>query len=286
MNKHLKLITALLSIILCMAVCTLNVSAVDSDGDGYDDETGEYIGVVTEPVYTDPVYEETTPIETEPEYSEPVDETEPEYTDPDYTEPEYTDPEYTDPTYDYQDVTTDDSYDDTQSNGSYNDYDFDTEYDIDYSSDSYVAPSTSTLYDSDRVIDDSELSKSDWDYIKANLNNADASDDDGSDDFNFIKKNDSKGDNGDWMLIVGVGCILLSIAGITYVIASAVIRRKKIKSGAYATATSSRYRSNDDYGDDYKTSRSEKKKLDKSRRYDTADVVLPKSRNKNGRRYK
>lgn len=42
--------------------------AVDLDGDGYDDETGEYIGVVTEapyedPVVTDPVY--TDPIQTE-----------------------------------------------------------------------------------------------------------------------------------------------------------------------------------------------------------------------------
>ena len=279
MNKHLKLITALLSIILCISVFTLSASALDADGDGYDDETGEYIGVYTEPVYTEPIY--TEPVYTEPVYTEPV-YTEPVYTEPayDYTEPVY---DYTEPVYDYDDDYND--YDDAQSSDSYNDYDFDTEYDVDYSADSYVAPETSPLYESDREIDDSELSKSDWDYIKANLNNADGSDD-GSDDFNFIKKNDSKGDNGDWMLIVGVVCILLSIAGITYVIASAVIRRKKTKGSAYASASASnpRYRSDDDYGDGYKSSKSEKKKLDRSRKYDTADVVLP--RNKNGRRYK
>ena len=279
MNKHLKLITALLSIILCLSVFTLSASALDADGDGYDDETGEYIGVYTEPVYTEPVY--TEPVYTEPVYTEPV-YTEPVYTEPvyDYTEPVY---DYTEPVYDYDDDYND--YDDAQSSDSYNDYDFDTEYDVDYSADSYVAPETSPLYESDREIDDSELSKSDWDYIKANLNNADGSDD-GSDDFNFIKKNDSKGDNGDWMLYVGLACVLLSIAGIVYVIASGVIRRKKVKSGVYASASASnpRYRDDDDYGDGYRSSKSEKKKLDRSRKYDTADVVLP--RNKNGRRYK
>lgn len=279
MNKHLKLITALLSIILCLSVFTLSASALDADGDGYDDETGEYIGVYTEPVYTEPVY--TEPVYTEPVYTEPV-YTEPVYTEPvyDYTEPVY---DYTEPVYDYDDDYND--YDDAQSSDSYNDYDFDTEYDVDYSADSYVAPETSPLYESDREIDDSELSKSDWDYIKANLNNADGSDD-GSDDFNFIKKNDSKGDNGDWMLFVGLACVLLSIAGIVYVIASGVIRRKKVKSGVYASASASnpRYRDDDDYGDGYRSSKSEKKKLDRSRKYDTADVVLP--RNKNGRRYK
>ena len=278
MSKRLKLITALLSMILTMSLFGITAYAVDADGDGYDDETGEYVGVITEPVYTEPVY--TEPVYTEPEYTEPV-YTEPVWTEPVYTEPVWTEPVYTDP-IDYNDDYNDD-YDD-QSSDSYNDYDFDTEYDVDYSDDSYVAPATSPMYESDREIDDSELSKSDWDYIKANLSNADGSDD-GADDFNFIKKNDSKGDNGDWMLIVGVACILLSIAGITYVIASGVLRRKKINSGAYATASSNpRYRDDDDYGDGYKVLRSEKKKAERSSKYDTADVVLP--RNKNGRRYK
>ncbi len=282
MSKRIKLITALLSIILSMSLFSITAFAVDADGDGYDDETGEYIEVVTEPVYTDPVV--TEPVYTDPVYTEP-EYTVPEWTEPEYTEPEWTEPEYTEPVYDdgYEDDYSD--YDDSQSNGSYNDYDFDTDYDIDYSDDSYVAPETSPMYESDREIDDSELSKSDWDYIKANLSNADGSDD-GSDDFNFIKKNDSKGDNGDWMLIVGVVCILLSIAGITYVIVSGVVRRKKINSGAYATASSNpRYRDDDDYGDGYRTSRSEKKRrTDRSSKYDTADIVIP--RNRNGRRYK
>jgi len=281
MKKHLKLITALLSIIICMSLFSITAFAVDADGDGYDDETGEYIGVITEPVYTEPVY--TEPIYTEPVYTEPV-YTEPVYTEPEYVEPEYTEPVYTEPVYDYSDNDYSDYYDNSQSSDSYNDYDFDTEYDIDYSDESYIAPSTAPMYDSNHKIDDNELSKRDWDYIKSNLNNAGGVDD-GSDDFNFIKKNDSKGDNGDWMLIVGIACVILSIAGITYVIVSGVVRRKKINSGAYVSASSnSRYNEGDDYGDGYRASRSEKKKADRSSKYDTADVVLP--RNKNGRRYK
>ena len=282
MKKQLKLITALLSISLCMSSFSLTASAVDADADGYDDVTGEYIGVITEPVYTDPVY--TEPIYTDPVYTEPV-YTDPVYTEPIYTDPVYTEPIYTEPVYDYDDDDYSDYDDNSQSSDSYNDYDFDTEYDVDYSDDSYVAPATSPMYESDHKVDDNELSKSDWDYIKANLNNAGGADD-GSDDFNFIKKNDSKGDNGDWMLFVGLACVLLSIAGITYVIASGVIRRRKINGGAYATApsSSSRYRDDDDYGDGYRTSRSEKKRADRSSKYDTADIVIP--RNKNGRRYK
>lgn len=285
MNKHLKLITALLSIIFCASVFTLSVSAIDADGDGYDDETGEYIAEVTDPVYTEPV--DTEPVYTEPET------TVPETAVPETTEPVETDPVYTEPVYNYEDDTNDyDESNDSQSSDSYNDYDFDTDnYDIDYSDEYYqsVAP-TSSLYESDRVIDDSELSNNDWDEIKANLSNASSVEDDDSGDFGFIKDNDSSGDNGDWMLFAGLICILLSIAGIIYVIASAVSRRKKMNSGAYtrqpayAGASGLRY-SSDDYNDGYRTpSRSEKKKLDRSRKYDTADVKLPKSNG--GRRYR
>ena len=42
MKKQLKLITALLSISLCMSSFSLTASAVDADADGYDDVTGEF----------------------------------------------------------------------------------------------------------------------------------------------------------------------------------------------------------------------------------------------------
>ena len=58
MSRRNKLITALLSIVLCFSIFTVTAYAVDLDGDGIDDEV-----VVTEPPYVEP--------ETEPPYVEP-----------------------------------------------------------------------------------------------------------------------------------------------------------------------------------------------------------------------
>ena len=48
MSRNKKLITILLSMVFVLSVCTITVFATDLDGDGYDDETGEYIGQATE----------------------------------------------------------------------------------------------------------------------------------------------------------------------------------------------------------------------------------------------
>ncbi len=286
MSRNTKLITALLSIILCFSICSFAVFAADMNGDGYDDETGEYIGevIVTDPIVPDPVVTDPVTIETDPVVIEtdPVTiETEPVATEyvPVETQAVTNAPSYeveTDPVENYWEVENEDNGDDDEiyvGGGQ-----------------TYVEPvetaPSAALYDSNHKIDDNELSDNDWKDISANLKNASASDSDDGDDFNFIKKNDSTADNGDWMLIVGLVLLLLGIAGIVYVIASAVIRRKKMKNmptGQLATATSGsgRYRSNSDYDDGY---RSERKKLDKSRKFDTADVKLPK--NSNGRRYR
>lgn len=287
MSRTLKLITALLSIIFCFSVCTLAVAAVDMDGDGYDDDTGELIVVATEepPVVVDP----TDYIEPEPTYVEP----EPE---PTYVEPE---PEPT-----YYEEPNDNNYD--YNNGD----DYNNDYNSGYSSSyvgggqTYVEPVSTApsapLYNSDHKIDDNELNSNDWDEIAANLKNASSSDSD-AEDFSFIQNNDSQNDNGEWILIAGIICLILSACGIIYVIASAVMRRKKVSPGAassakrpaYAAANvSGHYRSNDDYDDGYRTpTKKEQKKLSKSRRFDTADVQLPKSsqttKNKSGgKRYK
>lgn len=100
------------------------------------------------------------------------------------------------------------------------------------------------------TIDDKTLSQSDWNDISANLKNASLTDSDG-DDFNFIKKNTSKSDNGHWMLYAGIVCLILSVAGIVYFIIATVKSRGRYK---FAPATG-------------KT---------KKRKFDTADVELPK----------
>ena len=82
--KSENLIKRIISFSLVMIIAVfsaITAFAVDLDGDGYDDETGEYIGVadVSEPVYTDPVY--TDPVYTEaptkyvPETEAPIEET-------------------------------------------------------------------------------------------------------------------------------------------------------------------------------------------------------------------
>ncbi|MGN0502852.1 MAG: hypothetical protein ACI4HN_07995 [Ruminococcus sp.] len=274
MSRKNKLITALLSIVLCFSIFTITAYAVDSDGDGIDDDV-----VVTEPpaiVETDPPYVEP---ETEAPYYEP--ETEAPYYEPE-TEAPYYEPE--EPNYNSDSSQI---YYDSDNGGESSEF---------YvgGGQSYVPPASTApsapLYESNRKIDDSVLSNSDWKDISASLKNAGQGSENDSDDFGFIKNNDSLGDNGEWMLYTGIACLALSAAGIAYVIISSVSKHKKLSGGlsgkqyAYAGAGNGRYRSSSDYNDGYKDEIAEKKKIDKSRKYDTADVKLPKS--SNGTRYK
>ena len=288
MSRNTKLITVLLSIILCFSICSFAVFALDMNGDGYDDETGEYIGqvVVTDPVVPDPVV--TDPVVPDPIVTAPVIYTDPVVnTDPVPTEyvPVETEPVTEAPDYDYEVTEPVENYWDVENEDNGNDDEIYVGGGQTYVEPVETAPAAA-LYDSNHKIDDKELSDNDWKDISANLKNASLSDSDDGDDFNFIKKNDSTSDNGDWMLIAGLVLLLLGLAGIIYVVASAVLRNKKMKnmpSGEYAVAgASGHYRSNSDYDDGYKTS--SKREYKKSRRYDTADVKLPKING--GRRYR
>lgn len=275
MSRRTKLITALLLIIFCFSLFTVTVFAVDPESSEISDDP--IYTVAPDPIYTDPIPVETDPVDVEPE-------TEPPYVEP-VTEAPYYEPETT-PNYDSSQL-----YYDSDNGGESSEF---------YvgGGQSYVPPlstaPSAALYDSDSKIDDSVLSNNDWKDIAANLSNASDSGD-GSDDFSFIKNNDSMGDNGDWMLYAGIACLALSAAGIAYFIISTVNRHKKVPSGngkQYAYAGSGgRYRSGSDYGDGFRESESKQKKINKSRKFDTADVTLPKSSSgshyKNGgKRYK
>ncbi len=277
MSKPFKLLTILLAVIFCFSALTLTVWAIDADGDGYDDETGEIIGgnssmVDPEPVYTDP------PVATDP----------PVYTDP-YVE---TDPPIqTEPVTDYVGSGGDYSSDGDESDYVPDDYDEPSYDEPSYlgGGQSYVPPASTApsvpLIKTDDNIDDSELSGNDWKDISANLKNASSAGSDG-DDFSFIQNNNSADDNGQWLLIFGVGLVVLSLAGITYFILSGVMMRKKLASAGVSAKASdgqspNRYRASNDYGDGYKTSKKEEKKINRSRRYDTAEINLPKSKKNN-----
>ena len=114
---------------------------------------------------------------------------------------------------------------------------------------------TAQLYDTDKKVDVNELSKNDWGDIANMLKNTGSADGDG-DDFAFIQKNTSKNDNGHWIIIGGLLCILLSITGFVYLIASKIRRRKKIREGNITKTTDPQKkagarRANDDYDDGY-----------------------------------
>lgn len=276
MSRLTKLVTVLLIFVLSISIITATAFAVDLDDDGIDDDvlSTDYPTQVETTVYVEPTYVTDYVPETEAPTYEPV-------TDP-YYEPE-TDPVVTEP---YYDDWYDDSSDSQQSSDLYVG-----------GGQTYVPPQSTApsaaLYDSDSDIDDSVLSKNDWKDISANLKNA--GDDGGSDDFNFIKKNNSTSDNGEWMLVCGIICLILSAAGIAYLIFSAVRKKGEI-SGAKASDkrkyayAGTRNESSGRYSDGYSSESARKRQLDRSRRFDTADVRLPKSSanryKNNGRRYK
>lgn len=261
MSKHLRLVIAVLTIVFALACCSLSVFA-EADAGSQDSQlnpepvpTEQYYP--PEPQPTDPYYPPETEQPTEPYYPP-----EPQPTEP-YYPPEPEQPDYDNNSggwYD-SDGNSYDSPDDVYVGGGQS-------YDPPIS----TAPSAA-LYSTDKKIDVDELSKNDWGDIAAKLKNASVSgDDDGSGDFSFIQQNNSNVDNGHWIIIVGILCILLSITGFGYLIASGVIRRKKMKAGNISRSSAqnerNRYRQNDDYDDGYKApAKKESKRSNGGRRY-------------------
>lgn len=282
MSRKSKIIAVVLMIVFCVSLCTISVWAVENASDyiDYTNDTATF-----EPV--DPSVEDTTA----PSYEEP------EVTDPIYTEDTYPgDIGELDPTKDttsYEETT--DTYEDTSD---YSDVTEDTtyyqsstfsEYSYVGGGQTYTVPETTAppaaLYDVKEEVDGKELNSNDWKDIAQRLKDAGSADDDDGDDFGFIKNNNSTTDNGEWLLIGGILCLVLSAAGIAYIVVSTVKRKKSLAghtasaNGRFATATATasaggRYRK-DEYGDGFKASSS--KKSNKSNKFDTADVRLPKS---------
>ena len=275
MKKHSKLCAIFLTALLSISAVSFSVSAVGEEVDPGGDSS-----VIVDPVEPEP--------EPDPE-PEPSPEPEPQpQPDPVYPNSSGSS-SYVEPGY----SSSDSSYDNNYNYDSSYDYNNNNSYDNNYSSSqtyyysepsyvgggqSYVAPSntapSASLIKSDDNIDEKTLSSNDWSDIAKNLKNTDTSGSDG-DDFNFIKNNNSKGDNGHWMFYVSLVLLSLGVAGIAYFVISTVLNRKKrVTVGG---------RSNDDYADDYSSSG---RKSERRSKYDTAEIQLPKNSQKGGRRYK
>lgn len=293
MNRRSKLLSIIFVLIFCLSICTL--SAYAANGYYYNEEP------VTQPVPTEPV-----PDPTQPPAPDPVPTESPTYA-PESSESSYQPSYDPDPQSSYDPGNQESYYE-----SSY--YQNDNSY-ISSQNDNFVAapisnaepPSADSnveLYDVKKTVDGKELNSKDWDDIATSLKNAGSLAVGDGDDFSFIKNNNSSSDNGDWMLYAGIACILLSLAGIAYVIVSNVNNHKKASVGGHsvpakrrpvpakrrpvpASAGANRYRN--DYSDNYSSQPRKTNRVSAERRskFDTADVKLPRQNGNNGgRRYR
>ncbi|MBQ6387082.1 MAG: hypothetical protein IJH96_00485 [Ruminococcus sp.] len=235
-------------------------------------------------------------VEPYPGYSEPIFEP---ATDPVYTESPYEpEPVYTDPPYDPGSSSVDPAPYNPGGDSSNNSSSWNDGGNV-YSSNSATeqvyggvqqssqisqnnniqntTPSASLYNAQGKTINDKTLSSGDWSEIAANLKNADAKAGAGDGDFAFIQQNTSKEDNGSWIIIAGVACLVLSAAGFIYLIASAVMRRKNLRpasAAAFAGTHDGGYRrAGNDYDDGYRASSARR-------------TPPPRNNRNNGRRYK
>lgn len=283
MNRHSRFLTAILSVMLIAAACTVTAHA--------EDMPPSYV----EPSYVEPSYVEPGQGEQsreepgqgeqsqdEPSYNEPS-YNEPSYNEPSYNEPSYNEPSYNEPVYDGDNGNNNNNnnnnnntvYYDENGNAYSNSEEVYVGSNQTYTPPASTAPSAPLFDTSKTKVDENTLNANDWKDIKAKLSGstAKASDSDGIGDFAFIQNNNSTGDNGHLIFILGIALIALSLAGFIYLIVSAVRRRKQtaLAHAGKAAASSSngnRYRANDDYADDY------------------GDDSKPSKKPKNGRRYK
>ncbi len=268
MNKTSKLSYIIFAIIFCLSICTIKVMAVPDDN----------TPVVTEapPVYTNPPTD--PPVYTNPPTDPPV------YTNPPTAAPVHTKP----PTKPYVAPVTQKP------------------------KNSYVAPATSAyratsaaqpatsaedkkseIYDvEDEDVDVDTLKKGDWKDIEEQLKNADQNDDSGVDDFNFIKNNDGKSDNGEWILYLGIGFEVIAAGIIVTLIILAVRRKKKANNARHGNLPV-----RTDKGSDHRESQrpvanrqapshQQNRQIRKRSKYDTDEVYIPKKRASQNNRYR
>ncbi|MCH5202308.1 MAG: hypothetical protein J1F17_03790 [Oscillospiraceae bacterium] len=244
------------------------------------------------PVETDPIYTQAPVVDTTaaPVYTQaPVVDTTaaPVYTTaPYYEEPQQYYTEYTQPYSFYQQPVT-------EFYNQENYYEAET---------TEATDNTTSLIESNREIDDTELNKSDWEKIADELAKAEESDDTDS-PFDYIKNADKATgltaffNNLNWPMTAGIICFVLAIVCIVIFI----VFTKKMKKGdkkpsadkkknfhgnnggrrtSAVTDEEGYYvpqsrRSNSDYGDDYDSS-AQKRMANRRAKEDTAEINIPK----------
>lgn len=267
MSKHLKVLAGALSAVMLLGSAGMFAAYAEA-------EIIEPDPVYTEPYNPDPGYDPDPGTPTYPDM--PID-------DPVDPEPYSPESSYVpDPGYNSGGGggTVDDGGSGSNNNNNYNSY---VEQDSNVfdpyatgsansSQQSQVQSATASLYNvNEKKIDDKTLSKNDWGDIASRLKNAGntVDEDDGSGDFTFIQQNNNVDDNGHWIIVAGVACLVLSLAGFIYLIASAISRRRKLSAATGGTSgNGGYYRADNDYDDGYSAAHTKKEKTPKNgRRY-------------------
>ncbi|MGN1126728.1 MAG: hypothetical protein ACI4RI_04740 [Ruminococcus sp.] len=162
---------------------------------------------------------------------------------------------------------------------------------------------SSSLYNSGREIDDTELSKSNWKKIAEELAKTKENDDEDSSPFDYIKNSDKATgleaflNSLNWAMTAAIVCFILAVVCIVLFIVFTIKKKKGYvpKKGKKAKASpqsstkhshasshtdedgyyvpSSR-RSNSDYGDDFDEAQREKA-VKKRAKQDTAEIIIP-----------
>ena len=282
MSKHSRLITAFLSALMLVSAAVYAVSAEDIGGEG--GETPGGASTVT-PGEDEPAPGGDTSF-VEPSYIEPGGEDsasggESSYVDPGYVDPGYVDPgsgesSYVDPGY-----TEQPQYDESTVfyDGDGNVYSNPNDVYVG-GEQTYTPPATipsTTVAPKDTTntkVDEPTMKASDWDTIRASLSNQgkSAGKEVSTPNFRQIKTSVNSGQNDIKYLAIGIGLLLLSVAGFTFVIVSTVRRRKstgaaRANKAAAASSNGMRYRADDDYDDNYNSAGKKEKKPKNGKRY-------------------
>ena len=287
MKRSLKIASVIVSLMLCISLCTINVFAEPDDNI---DTTPSQPQVVTEPPATLPPTEPPTPAPTEPPTPAP--------TQPPATQAPATYAPATQAPATYAPATEAPYYSSNSSRSNTSTYSSNNSSYYSSKSSALSSPTkapTAAVYDvEDRKVDTNTLKKKDWDKIAERLKNADVSDD-GAGDFDFIKKNDGNGDNGAWILYTGIALEVVGVAIIIALIVLAAKKRKKLRNGHGDD------RRNPPRGGNQPPRRTSppqrapqraqqpatKRQVKKRSKFDTAEVYIPKNATqRGGRRYK
>lgn len=224
MKYKFRTLALILAFVLCFSAFSVSVFADEEaePGTEYTESTSE----------EEPTQDDST--DTEPTYEEPTYE-EPTYEEPTYEEPTYEDPTYEDPTYSYE------------ATPSYDEPDY-------YPEDDNVASQNIDIIDVTDEVDTNMLTAADWEQIKLSLaESGDVGGEGGSDNFNFIKKNESKTDNGHWIVILAIVFFVCAAASLAiFVVLSREASAVKKKLGRQRRSGKP---SADEYGDSYDTRR-------------------------------